>query len=119
MKYLCLVYHDEDTNVDALPECEHNAIMQEVFDYLAELKAGGHYVIASPLQPAQSATTLRVRKGQISLTDGPFVETKEQLAGFYLIEAADLNEAIRLASKTPSARLGSIEVRPLKELSLK
>jgi len=119
MKYLCLVYHDEDTNVDALPESEFNAIMKEVAGYLGELKAGGHYVAASPLQPAQTATTLRVRNGQMSLTDGPFAETKEQLAGFYLIEARDLNEAIRLASKTPSARLGSIEVRPLKELALK
>jgi hypothetical protein len=119
MKYLCLVYHDVGTDVDALPASEFNAIMVEVSEYLEDLQAGGHYIAASPLQPVQTATTLRVRNGQVTVTDGPFAETKEHLAGFYLIEARDLNDAIRLASKTPSARLGSIEVRPLKELSLK
>ena len=119
MKYLCLVYHDVETDVEALPPGQFNAIMNEVSEYLQELQAGGHFIAASPLQPVQTATTLRVRNGLTTVTDGPFAETKEQLAGFYLIEARDLNDAIRLASKTPSARLGSIEVRPLKELSLK
>lgn len=119
MKYLCLVYHDVETDVDALPAGEYNAIMNEVSEYLEELKTGGHYIAASPLQPVQTTTTLRVHNGLTTVTDGPFAETKEQLAGFYLIEARDLNDAIRLASKTPSARLGSIEVRPLKELALK
>lgn len=119
MKYLLLVYHDEKTDVDALPIEEQNAIVGEVFEYLESLKANGQYIAASPLQPARTASTLRVHNGALSVTDGPFVETKEQLAGFYLIEARDLNDAIRLAAKTPSSRLGTIEIRPLKELVLR
>ncbi|MGI8689772.1 MAG: YciI family protein [Thermomicrobiales bacterium] len=114
MKYLCLVYHEE-TKIDALPESEYNAIVNEVLDYREELRRGGHYITSSPLEYVQTATTIRVRGGKVSITDGPFAETKEQLGGFYLIEARDLNEAIRLAAKMPPARVGSIEVRPLKE----
>jgi hypothetical protein len=116
VKYLCLVYHDE-TRIDALPEREYDAIVSEVLDYREELRRTGHYIASSPLQPVQCATTIRVRNGMMSITDGPFAETREQLGGFYLIEATDLNDAIRVASKMPPARLGSIEVRPLKEFS--
>ena len=115
MRYLCLVYHEEE-KVDALPDNDYNAIIDEVLEYREELRASGHYIASSPLQPVASATTLRIRNGKLVITDGPFAETKEQLGGFYLIEAADLNEAIRLAARMPPARLGSIEVRPLKEI---
>jgi hypothetical protein len=114
VKYLCLVYHEE-AKIDGLPESEYDAIVNEVLDYREDLRQGGHYITSSPLQSVQAATTIRVRNGAMSITDGPFAETKEQLGGFYLIEARDLNEAIRLAAKMPPARLGSIEVRPLKE----
>jgi hypothetical protein len=114
VKYLCLVYHEE-AKIDALPESEYDAIVNEVLDYREDLRQGGHYITSSPLQSVQAATTIRVRNGAMSITDGPFAETKEQLGGFYLIEARDLNEAIRLASRMPPARIGSIEVRPLKE----
>jgi len=114
MKYLCLVYHEE-SKIDALPASEYDAIMCEVLAYREELRRGGHYITSSPLQSVQSATTIRVRDGRVSITDGPFAETREQLGGFYLIEARDLNEAIRLASMMPPARLGCIEIRPIKE----
>ena len=115
MRYLCLVYHEEE-QVDCLPDDEYNAIIDEVIDYREELRRGGHYLASSPLQSVTTATTIRVRNGKVTITDGPFAETKEQLGGFYLIEATDLNEAIRLASHMPPARIGSIEVRPLKEI---
>jgi hypothetical protein len=115
MKYLCLVYHEE-AKIHAMPESEYAAIISEVLDYREELRKGGNYIASSPLQPVQSATTIRVRNGRTTITDGPFAETKEQLGGFYLIEARDLNDAIRLASKMPPARLGAIEVRPLNEI---
>src|SRR5687767_11527649 len=108
MRYLCLVYHEEE-QVDCLPDDEYNAIIDEVIDYREELRRGGHYLVSSPLQSVTTATTIRVRNGKVTITDGPFAETKEQLGGFYLIEATDLNEAIRLASHMPPARIGSIE----------
>ena len=89
---------------------------RECMAYGEELRSAGHQLGGEALQPIQTATTVRVRNGRMSLTDGPFAETKEQLAGFYLIEARDLNEAIHLASKIPPARVGSIEVRPVREL---
>jgi hypothetical protein len=116
MQYLCLVYQDE-AQVDALPASEYDNLVREVLDYREELRQSGHYIISSPLQSVQTATSIRVRNGAISITDGPFAETKEQLGGFYLIEARDLNDAIRVASNMPPARLGCIEIRPLKVLS--
>jgi hypothetical protein len=116
MKYLCLVYHEEAC-IDALPDSEYNAIIDEVLEYREELRVSGHFIAASPLQSVLTATTIRVRNGRLTLTDGPFAETKEQLGGFYLIEATDLNDAIRVASRMPPARIGSIEVRPLKEIA--
>jgi hypothetical protein len=115
MRYLCLIYQDE-SEIDAIPEPEMNAIMNEVFDFREELRQGGHYIASSPLESPQNATTVRVRLGKMAITDGPFAETKEQIGGFYLIEARDLNEAIRLVAKMPPARLGRIEIRPLREV---
>ena len=115
MQYLCLVYQEE-AKLDALPANEYDDLVREVLDYREELRQSGYYIVSSPLQPVQAATSIRVRNGTISITDGPFAETKEQLGGFYLIEARDLNDAIRVASNMPPARLGCIEIRPLKVL---
>jgi hypothetical protein len=115
MKYLCLVYLDEQ-EWDALPRSEYGAVVGEILAYREDLRRGGHYVVSNALQRSHTATTIRVRNGQLSVTDGPYAETKEQLGGFYLIEAQDLNEAIRLAAKIPSARMATVEVRPIKEL---
>jgi hypothetical protein len=112
---MCLVYQDED-NVHSMPEEEYQAIVSEVCEQRETLRESGHYILSSPLEPVQCATTIRVRHGKMSITDGPFAETKEQLGGFYLIEARDLNEAIRLVSRMPPAKFGSIEIRPLQEL---
>lgn len=109
MKYLCLVYMDEKT-LDAIPD-------RECMAYGESLRKSGRYIAAEALQRVDTATTLRVRDGRVSLTDGPFAETKEQLAGFYLIDAKDLDEAVQVAAKIPPARVGSIEVRPVRELS--
>jgi hypothetical protein len=109
MKYLCLVYLTEEM-FSAVDDAECMACGQE-------MDAGGHRIAAEALQPVETATTVRVRNGRVSITDGPFAETKEHLAGFYLIDAADLNEAIRIASKIPPARVGSIEIRPTRELT--
>lgn len=115
MKYLCLVYHDE-AKVDALPRSEYDEIIRDVLDCREELRESGHSIDSSPLQLVETAATIRVRNGMMSITDGPFAETKEQLGGFCLIDARDLNDAIRLASRMPPARLGCIEIRPIKEL---
>ncbi len=115
MKYLCMIYQRE-AEIDALPQEEYDAIMSEVFEYRDELRRSGHYVTSSPLESTETAVTVRVRNGNVNVTDGPFAETREQLGGFYLIEARDLNEAIRLASKMPPARFATIEVRALKEV---
>jgi hypothetical protein len=108
MKYLCLVYL-EDQKLHAVRDSECLACG-------AAFRESGLLVAAEALQPVETATTVRVRNGRVSITDGPFAETKEQLAGFYLIEARDLNDAIQVASKIPPAREGSVEVRPIREL---
>lgn len=112
MKYLCLVYSDEST-LHSLPDSPEDAECQA---YAERVQNSGHMLAAEALESVQTATTVRVRGGDISITDGPFAETKEQLAGFYLVEARDLNEAIRIAAKIPAARVGSVEVRPVREL---
>lgn len=114
MKYLCLVYLEERT-FHALPDSPSDA---ECSAFGEGIQKSGRLVAAEALQPVRTATTIRVRNGKVSTTDGPFAETKEQLAGFYLIDAGDLDEAIRLASKIPPARVGSIELRPIRELDL-
>ena len=110
MKYLCLVYVDEQ-KLQVIDD-------RECKDCSDGFKASGILVAAEALQPVESATTVRIRNGKMSITDGPFAETKEQLAGFYLIEARDLNDAIQAASRIPPAREGSIEVRPVRELQV-
>ena len=114
MKYLCLIYSDE-TQWPKLPKVEADKRMGEYMEFTNSIKQSGHYVGSNRLQPTQNATTVRVRNGKLSTTDGPFAETKEQLGGYYLIEARDLNEAIQVASRNPGARHGSVEVRPIAE----
>jgi hypothetical protein len=114
MKYLCLIY-DEEQKLNALSKSEHEGLMGEFFAFTDSIQKSGQYLGGNALQPVNTATTVRVRNGKMSTTDGPFAETKEQLGGYYLIEARDLNEAIQVASRIPSARLGSIEVRPIQE----
>jgi hypothetical protein len=116
MKYVCLIY-DEEKKAAAMSKAEGDAIMGEYFAFTEGIKKSGQYVGGEALQPVQSATTVRVRDGKMSTTDGPFAETKEQLGGFYLITANDLDEALQVASKIPSARIGSIEVRPVMDFS--
>jgi len=108
VKFVCLVYGEEGL-MRTVPDAECMANGQA-------LRARGHYLAAEALQPIKDAVTVRVRQGATSVTDGPFAETKEQLAGFYLIDARDLDEAVQLAAQIPPARIGSIEVRPVREL---
>jgi hypothetical protein len=108
MKYLCLVYGEEQA-MQAMDD-RHCVAFDE------EVRRSGHCVASEALQPVATATTVRVRNGKVSVTDGPFAETKECLAGFYMIEARDLNEAIQIASKIPPAQVGSVEVRPIRPI---
>jgi hypothetical protein len=110
------VYHDEK-KLDALSKQEWEGLVDAHLDYDEVLRQSGQFVIGQALLPVDTATTVRVRNGKLSVTDGPFAETKEQLSGIILIEARDLNEAIQVAAKIPSAQLGSIEVRPARELA--
>ena len=116
MKYLCLVYYDE-RKLDGLSRSEYGRLVGEALAYREVLRKSGHYIVSDGLQSVQTATTIRVRNdGKLITTDGPFAETAEQLGGFMLIEARDLNDAIRVASRIPPVRLGCIEVRPVREL---
>jgi hypothetical protein len=108
MKYLCLVYLEE-SRLHELPD-------EDCVAYDTSIRKSGHCIASEALQSVETATTVRVRNGRTAVTDGPFAETKEQLAGFYMIEAKDLNEAIQIASKIPPARVGSIEVRPVRPI---
>lgn len=116
MKYLCLIYENEK-NWETTPPAESEAVMNEYFSFTEDLQKNGKLVACEALQPTPTATTVRVRNGKVSTTDGPFVETKEQLGGFYLIEATDLNDAIQVAARIPSARVGGIEIRPVVDFS--
>ena len=116
MRYLCLIY-DEEKKMATMSKADGDAMMGEYFAFTDGIKKSGHYIGGEALQPTQTATTVRVRNGKISNTDGPFAETKEQLGGYYLINAKDLNDAIQIASKIPSSRVGSIEVRPIQEFN--
>lgn len=113
MKYLCLVYSNEDL-LHSLPESPKDSECQAYSD---SVEASGRMVAAEALESVRTATTVRVRDGKTSITDGPFAETKEQLAGFYLVDARDLNEAIQLAAGIPAARVGCVEVRPVRQLN--
>jgi hypothetical protein len=115
MKYICLVYLVE-SDMGAMTKPEADLCTAESLAYDDALRRAGHLVAAHALQPVETATTVRVRGGKLFTTDGPFAETKEQLGGFILIEARDLNEAIQVAARIPLARRGSIEVRPIREL---
>jgi hypothetical protein len=115
MKYLCLVYVEE-TVLRALPKTDRLLLSDESMAFCHDLQQKGQLIAASPLHPIETATTVRVRDGKTTTTDGPFAETKEQLGGFLAIDVRDLNDAIRIAAHFPAARIGSIEVRPMKEL---
>jgi len=112
MKYLCMVFFDEK-KLDALSDDELRAFEAATRACEENLRRSGHFIAAEALQSVQVATTVRVRNGRVSVTDGPFAETNEQLGGFSLIEAPDMNEAIALASTLPAADLGGVEVRPM------
>ncbi len=115
MQYMLLIYDDE-TQWERMSEDERKAVMGEYSAYTSSLREKGQFVDGAPLQPTSTATSVRVRDGDRLVTDGPFAETKEQLGGFYIVEAESVDEAIELASRIPSARFGTIEVRPLMEI---
>jgi hypothetical protein len=112
MKYLLLIYLADD----AMKESEREACYRESTQLAHELKASGSYLAANPLHPTSSATSVRVREGKPLVTDGPFAETREQLGGYFLIDARDLDEAIRIATRIPAVRYGTVEIRPVLEI---
>ena len=112
MKYLCLACEEERT-LNELSQPEWQALRKETLDYVESLRSSGRLIATHPLQSATLAKTVRIRHGKVSVTDGPFAETKEHIGGYFLIEARDLEEAIQIAARWPSARFGSIEVRPI------
>ncbi|MDF0666014.1 MAG: YciI family protein [Nitrospira sp.] len=116
MKYLLLVHHNEDT-FNKIPEAERKEMLAESIQLCHQLDGKGQYVHASPLQPEATGIVVRVRNGKAAVTDGPFAETKEQLAGYFLIEAQDRDDAVRIAKLVPGARIGTVEVRPLREVT--
>jgi hypothetical protein len=114
MKYMAIAY-EEERKLNELSDAEWRALRTETLDYVETLRTSGRLIVTQALQSATTASTVRVRSGTLSVTDGPFAETKEQIGGFFLFEAGDFDEAIQIAAKWPSARLGSIEVRPIEE----
>lgn len=115
MKFLCLAYEEEAT-LNALSRPEWDALRRETLAYVEILQKSGHLILTNALQSARMASTVRVRDGGLAILDGPYAETREQLGGFFLIEARDRQQAIELAARWPSARIGSIEVRPIEEV---
>jgi hypothetical protein len=116
MKYICLGYFDEKKWV-AMSESEQTAVLDECFAYDDVLRKNGHFVGGEALQSARNAATLQLKNGKVSVTDGPFAETKEQLGGILILEATDLNHAIRLISKHPGLKIGPFEIRPCEDIS--
>ena len=116
MKYLLLVHHNEDA-FNRIPEIQRKEMLAESIQLCHQLDGKGQYVHASPLQPEATGTVVRVRNGKATVTDGPFAETKEQLAGYFLIEAQHRDDAVRIATLVPGARIGTVEVRPLREVA--
>ncbi|MDQ2924928.1 MAG: YciI family protein [Acidobacteriota bacterium] len=112
MQYLLLIYGNEK-NWAATPQDKRKEVLGEYFAFINDIKPKGHYIGGNPLQPTHAATTVRVRDGKRTVTDGPFAETKEQLGGYFLVEAKDLDEATEIAALIPGAKMGSIEVRPI------
>jgi hypothetical protein len=116
MKYLCLIYIEEKL-LEAMPPEQYNGVVKQCLEYEREVAHSGGLLAVEALEPINTATTVRVRSGKTTVTDGPFAETKEQLAGFFLVDTPDLNAAIKVAEGMPQARIGSIEIRPIKDLS--
>ena len=117
MRYLCLIYDDEQARWGWSRE-QLATMREEYFSFTDDITKSGHYVGGNALQPTSAATSVRVREGKMSATDGPFVETREQLGGYYLIEARDLNDALQVAARIPGARWGGVEVRPVLDTSM-
>ena len=115
MKYILLVHHNED-NFAMLPESEQREMREESVLLANQIHANGQYRDAAPLQPTSSTTCVRVREGQPVVTDGPYVETREHLGGYYLVDVRNLDEAIGIAARIPGARLGAVEIRPVVDL---
>lgn len=113
MKYMLLIYHDEQ----ALSDAEREACYKESTELAHQLKSNGQYLAANPLQPTTTATSVRLREGKRLVTDGPFAETHEQLGGYFLVEAGNLDEAINIAAQIPMARKGTVEIRPVIEIA--
>ena len=114
MKYLCQVFYDEKVR-NALSDHDSQALIDESRSVSEDMRRSGHLLTAFPLEEVYSASSVRIRNGKVAVTDGPFTETREQIGGFVLLEASDLNQAIQLASRIPPARLGGVEVRPVME----
>ncbi|MGH6636831.1 MAG: YciI family protein [Gammaproteobacteria bacterium] len=113
MKYLCLIC--AETLMEQMSEADAKKHFEEYSEFTKAIRSSGHFIAVNRLEPPEAAITVRVRNGKVSTTDGPFAETKEQLGGYYIIEARDLNEAIQVASRIPGARIGCVEVRPIAE----
>jgi hypothetical protein len=116
MKYLCMIFYDEKKET-AMSESEVQALTDQALDYDDVMRKGGHYITSGALEPTHASTTLRMGGGKFSITDGPFAETNEQVGGFIVIEARDLNEAIQVASRMPPALMGGVEIRPIRTLT--
>jgi hypothetical protein len=116
VKYLLLVHHNEDT-FNKIPEAKRKEMLAESIQLCHQFDGKEQYVHASPLQPEATGIVVRMRNGKATVTDGPFAETKEQLAGYFLIEAQDRDDAVRIAKLIPGARIGTVEVRPLREIA--
>jgi len=116
MKFMFTIYHDENV-LDAMPEKEMQALVDSAIEYAEDIRRSGHYIASNALQRTQTARTIRVRAGDVSTAVGAFVETKERLGGFFVIEAKDMDEACAIAARFPPARVGVIEVRPVQELT--
>jgi len=117
MQYLCLIY-DEESAWKRMSEAESGQMFGEYMQFSKDIKESGHFIAGEALQSVTTATTVRVRDGKMTMTDGPFAETREQLGGFYLIEAKDLDEAAKIAARIPSAKIGSIEIRPIQKFDM-
>lgn len=116
MKYLLLVHHNEEA-FGRMSEGTRKSMLEESIQLCHQLHSKGQYIHASPLQPVATATVVQVRDGKRSVTDGPFIETREQLAGYFLVDARNLDDAIEIAGRIPGARIGAVEVRPLREIT--
>jgi hypothetical protein len=116
MKFMLLIHHDEET-FRKRPEAERQGMLQESVQLAQQLHASGHYLGAAPLHPSLETTCVRVRDGRSMVTDGPFAETREQVGGYFLINAKDREEAIEIAARIPGARIGTVEVRPVTDVS--